>query len=162
MMREFTRLMLSAYPKLPRVIEGVNRVINESALRSFYEQSGAFGLAERLVRKIQLRNALAGLLQDMEGATKSLTKEERAIIKGRYFCIAPIPVKGEYPFSKTTYYRRLKKAVHKVETFLRECESEQKYYAAGLHKTTFFRYLSGHIKDARRKITEREGEKRLT
>lgn len=152
--------MLSAYPKLPRVIEGANRVISESALRSFYEQKGALGLAERLLRKIQLRNALAGLLQDMEGATQSLTKEERAIIKGRYFTVTPIPVKGEYPFSKTTYYRRLKKAVHKVESFLQQRESEKKYYAAGLNETTFFRYLSQHIKDTRRKITEREGMKR--
>ena len=157
-MREFTRLMLSAYPKLPRVIEGVDRAINESALRSFYEQSGAFGLAERIVRKIQIRNALAELLQDMVGATKALTGEEHAILRDRYFCAVPVFTKGDYPFSKTTYYRRLKKAVSKVERFLLERESEEKYYDAGLNEITFFRYLTEHIKETRRKISEGEGE----
>ncbi len=153
-MREFTRLMLSAYPKLPRVIEGVNRVINESATRSFYEQSGAFGLAERLARKIQIRSALSRLLADIEGAMKTLNADERAILTGRFFGTCTAHAQGKYPFSKTTYYRRLKKGIKKVETFLTAQGSEGRYYAANLNEITFFRYLSEHIKENRRKKTE--------
>ena len=153
-MREFTRLMLSAYPKLPRVIEGVDRAINESATRSFYEQSGAFGLAERLARKIQIRAALSNLLSDMEGAMKNLNADERAILTGRFFGTCRAHAQGKYPFSKTTYYRRLKRGIHKVERFLIQQESEGRYLSANLNEITFFRYLSEHIKENRRKKEE--------
>lgn len=146
--------MLSAYPKLPRVIAGVDRVISESALRSFYEQSGAFGQAERMLGKIQIRTALDSLLCDMKGATQSLTEEERIILERRFFSLASTPEKGERQFSKSTYYRRLKRAIQKVENYLLAQNSEQRYYLSGLNETTFFRYLSGHIKEMRRKQKE--------
>ncbi len=150
-MREFTRLMLSAYPKLPKLIESIDRMINETALRSFYEQRGALGIADRLVRKLQMRIAVAAVLSEMQGAMQMLTEEERKIVCGRYFGTCPTHAKGEYAFSKTTYYRKLKKAIRKIEGFLSAHQTEEKFCDANLYNITFFRYLSEHIKESRRK-----------
>ena len=150
-MKEFTRIMLAAYPRIPHLVGTMSEIISQTALKSFYDRSDCDIAAERLLRKIEKRDALIFLGEAMRRGVESLPETEKRILSERYFGEAKYFRKEGYAFSKSTYYRRLRRAVGKLERFLAKQGAEQRFYRAGLHKTAFFSFLADHLAMRRRK-----------
>ena len=153
-MRDFTRMILAAYPRIPHLIGTMNEVIEQTALRSFYDHAAPCDAAVRLLKKIEKRDALQTLLTVVKKGVESLPKDQKRILSERYFGEGKTYRKDGFAFSKSTYYRRLRRAVQGLESFLAKQGAEECFYGCGLHKTAFFAFLADHLALQRRKKKE--------
>ncbi|MBQ1269428.1 MAG: hypothetical protein II368_01875 [Clostridia bacterium] len=155
-MKEFTRMMLAAYPRIPHLVGTMSEIISQTALKSFYDRADCAATAVRLLRKIEKRDTLVFLGETMRRGVESLPETEKRILSERYFGEAKYFRKEGYAFSKSTYYRRLRRAVRRLERFLENEGAEERFYRTGLHKTAFFSFLADHLAMRRRKKLREE------
>ena len=151
-MKNFTRMILYAYPRLPRLIETTDSVIREMALRSFYDRSDGDLVAEKLLVRIQRKNALVRIKQLVESGLNTLSGTEREILAARFSGQENGYRKNAHAFSKTTYYRRLKRGVARLESYLYQHGAENVFRDAELQKTAYFQFLHDHLKEMRRPL----------
>ena len=147
-MKKFTKMMLSAYPKIPHLLKSMDEVIEESAVRSFYDRSASAKQAEKLLYRLNKRDSLAQIYGMMERAIGQLSDSERVVLSDRLTGACRAYKKERYSFSRTTYYRKLRRAVKKMEAFLYENDVENIFRGARLDRTAYFRFLEDAIVDA--------------
>ena len=140
-MKKFTKMMLSAYPRMPHLLKSMDEVIEESAVRSFYDRSASYKQAEKLLYRLNKRDCLARIYGFMANGINRLGGEERQVLSDRLTGKCRAYQKERYSFSRTTYYRRLRRAVKKIETFLYENDVESIFRGARLDRTAYFRFL---------------------
>ena len=102
-MKKFTKMMLSAYPRIPHLLKSMDEVIEESAVRSFYDRSASAKQAERLLFRLNKRDSLAQIYGMMERAIGQLSDSERAVLSDRLTGACRAYKKERYSFSRTTY-----------------------------------------------------------
>lgn len=147
-MKKFTKMMLSAYPRIPHLLKSMDEVIEESAVRSFYDRSASAKQAEKLLYRLNKRDSLAQIYGMMERAIGQLSDSERVVLSDRLTGACRAYKKERYSFSRTTYYRKLRRAVKKMEVFLYENDVENIFRGARLDRTAYFRFLEDAIVDA--------------
>lgn len=147
-MKKFTKMMLSAYPRIPHLLRSMDEVIEESAVRSFYDRSASAKQAEKLLYRLNKRDSLAQIYGMMERAIGQLSDSERVVLSDRLTGACRAYKKERYSFSRTTYYRKLRRAVKKMEAFLYENDVESIFRGARLDRTAYFRFLEDAIVDA--------------
>ena len=82
-MKKFTKMMLSAYPRIPHLLKSMDEVIEESAVRSFYDRSASAKQAEKLLYRLNKRDSLAQIYGMMERAIGQLSDSERVVLSDR-------------------------------------------------------------------------------
>lgn len=147
-MKKFTKMMLSAYPRIPHLLKSMDEVIEESAVRSFYDRSASVKQAEKLLFRLNKRDSLARIYGMMERGIGKLSDSERAVLSDRLTGACRAYKKERYAFSRTTYYRKLRRAIKKMEAFLYENDVESIFRGARLDRTAYFRFLEDAIGEA--------------
>lgn len=147
-MKKFTKMMLSAYPRMPHLLKSMDEVIEESAVRSFYDRSASVKQAERLLYRLNKRDSLARIYSYLDSGLEKLGGAERQVLSDRLTGECRAYSKERYSFSRTTYYRKLRRAIKKMESFLYENDVESIFRGARLDRTAYFRFLEDAISEA--------------
>lgn len=150
-MKKFTKMMLSAYPRMPHLLKSMDEVIEESAVRSFYDRSAGVKQAEKLLYRLNKRDSLARIYDYLDSGLEKLCGAERQVLSDRLTGKCRAYDKERYSFSRTTYYRKLRKAIRKMEVFLYENDVENIFLGARLDRTAYFRFLEDALNVASEK-----------
>ena len=125
------KTVLASYGKLNRVIGEMNDLIEEAAVRSFYDLTPCAVQAERICGMIERRNLLIDLKDKARKALRKLSADDISILAKKFG-----RNKEEMYLSKRAYFRRVNVALARFEKSLK---------SQGIDEETFKKDYAGRI-----------------
>ena len=100
------KTVLSSYGNLSRHIGNIEKLIEETALKSFYDPAPCEILAERIIGLIEKKNLLIDLKNKAKNALKGMCAEDVNLLADKFG-----KSRGNIYLSKSSYFRKLNAAV---------------------------------------------------
>ena len=107
------KTVLSSYGKLNRLISDMANVIEQAAVKSYYDAAPCEVLAERICTLIEKKNLICDLKARAKRALKSLSAEDVEVLAAKYG-----RSEKELYFSKRSYFRKINAALSRFEEAL--------------------------------------------
>lgn len=115
MKNDYVKVLLYAYPSLPRIAEAVGTGAENKAFLSFRAYGSAFGIAERVVEEILVKNNLERVYCALREAVSRCTDQEKFLLEYKYFRRKrELKDCDESALSERTYYRRQQRLLKKI------------------------------------------------
>ena len=111
---ECTKIILSAYPKLEKVILSIEKCINERCYLSFHDNRDTLSIFSDIADLIERKNKLIGLKRKADKVISLLSEDEIDLLNCKFFNKMP---KKPFSFTVRTYFRRQKKLLKKLDEY---------------------------------------------
>ena len=148
---EYAKILLSAYPNLNRVIKTENDNYMRRCFNSAYFCEPAEVFTTSLIDMMESRRKLIDLKNKLDLLFSRLSDEEKALIMFKYAGIMP---KNKFNFSLRTYFRKQKKLLAKIETYLKYLNITEDVFKKQYMHIRYFNVLADTVKESKRKKNE--------
>jgi hypothetical protein len=148
---EYAKVLLSAYPNLARVIKTENDNYMRRCYNSAYFSEPTETFTTALIDMMEKRRKLIDLKEKLDLLFSRLTEEEKALIMFKYAGVMP---KNKFEFSLRTYFRKQKKLLKKIETYLNYLNITEDVFKERYMDVRYFNVLSDTVNESRRKKNE--------
>ena len=111
---ECTKIILSSYPKMDKVIASIERSIEERCYSSFHDGRCVETIFDEIASNIERQEKLVLLKEMVDKVFSLLSENELDLLRCKFFDEKP---KNPFDFSIRTYFRRQKKLIEKLDTY---------------------------------------------
>ena len=148
---EYAKILLSAYPNLNRVIKTENDNYMRRCYNSAYFCEPTEAFATALIDMMEKRKKLIDLKEKLDLLFSRLSEEEKALIMFKYAGVIP---ENKFEFSLRTYFRKQKKLLKKIETYLNYLNITEDVFKERYMDVRYFNVLLDTVSKSRRKKNE--------
>lgn len=160
--RDFAKVLLYAYPKLPQLAEAVSVGAMNKAMLSFRCREGALEAAERVAKEIFIKIGLEEVYGALTEILGSLGEEENFLLEYKYFRRKKLlkGYTGVFPASERSYFRRQNALLDKICFRLGLCGWTEKRFSETFGGFPPFMRLYRAIKEGRERLLSAKRERR--
>ena len=162
---EYEKVFLYAYPKMDELADAVSASAETKALLSFRAVGDCLGVAEKIVREIDVSRKIRAVKRDMDELLAEMSEEELFWLEYKYFrrrkrlrALAEFARAGEC--SERTYFRRQNALLRKISSGLAARGMSEEWFLQVFSGYTPFLRVYRALKEGRESSLVRKRDKR--
>ena len=144
---ECTKTILSAYKNLDRVINEIERCVEDRCLGSYYDNREVSIIFNEIAAMIERKDKLIGLKKKIDYVFSLLSDEEIDLLNCKYFSKR---VKNKFDFSLRTYFRKQVRLFNKLDEYFGYIGIIDEYFFKEFKNDRFFRCAKIKADDVKR------------
>ena len=111
---ECTKIILSSYSNVERVVKEIDNCIEKRCFNSYYDNRPVDSIFSEIADMIERKNKLTDLKKKVDLVFSLLSEEEIDLLNCKYFGKKP---KNPFLFSMRTYFRKQKRLLIKLDEY---------------------------------------------
>lgn len=160
---EYEKVLLYAYPKLDELAEAVSASVEVKAVLSFRAVGDCLGIAEKIVKEIDVSRKLRAVREQMDGILARLSGEELFLLEYKYFRRKKRlrELKEKTPrCSERSYFRRQAALLKKISSAFISRGMDERWFLNAFSQYPPFLRVYRALKEGRECSLVRKREKR--
>lgn len=150
----YTKVLLTTYPHIEKLIAQIDELVEKKALAAFSDYSPCLEIAEKILNYTNRKDLLISIKLTTEKIFLKLTEEELELLDYKYFKKKPKEYYIDFDYESRGYFRKQEKLLQKVSAIYDQADFNDQWFKKNCLKIDFFvnmlRRVLGHDQNMRK------------